>query len=162
AGQEVTAELIGAQGMAERARGPQALREVALQRIDRRQPRRRRRGDDRQERDADAEPGFHARSLTRGSSQPYNTSTRRLIIVYVPEMTKTAARTTGKSRLRSACTVRRPSPGHAKIVSVMTAPPRSWPISSPASVTIGIAELCSVCLATTRGSLRPLARAVST
>ena len=54
----------------------------------------------------------------------------------------------------------RPSPGHAKIVSVMTAPPRSWPASSPASVTMGIAELRSVCLAMTRPSPSPLARAV--
>ena len=75
-------------------------------------------------------------------------------------MNDTAAITTGKSRLSSACTVRRPSPGQAKIVSVMTAPPRSWPASSPASVTIGIAELRSVCLPITRPSPSPLARAV--
>ena len=48
------------------------------------------------------------------------------------------------------------------MVSVMTAPPRSWPVSSPARVTIGIAEFLSACLAMTTHSARPLARAVST
>ena len=66
----------------------------------------------------------------------------------------------GKSRFSSACTVSRPSPGHAKIVSVITAPPSTCPASSPASVTIGIAELRSVCLPITRASRRPFARAV--
>ena len=75
-------------------------------------------------------------------------------------MKNTAASTTGKSRLRSAWTVRRPRPGHAKIVSVITAPPMICPSSRPASVTIGIAELRSVCLPITRPSPSPLARAV--
>src|SRR2546430_2391714 len=70
AGEQVATELIGAQRVARRAWGPQALSEVARQRIDRRQPRRGGGGHDRGERDADAEPGLHARSLTRGSSQP--------------------------------------------------------------------------------------------
>ena len=78
------------------------------------------------------------------------------------ENTKTAASTTGKSRLSSAWTVSRPSPGHAKMVSVMTAPPRSWPVSSPARVTMGIAEFLRVCLPMTIRSASPLARAVST
>ena len=47
--------------------------------------------------------------------------------MYVAEITKTAARTTGKSRLSSACTVSRPSPGHAKIVSVITETIFAWP-----------------------------------
>src|SRR2546428_13229609 len=89
AGEQVATELIGAQRVARRARGPQALSEVARQRIDRRQPRRGGGGHDGGERDADAEPGFHARNLTRGSSQPKRMSTRRLITVYVAEITKT-------------------------------------------------------------------------
>ena len=51
-------------------------------------------------------------------------------------------------------------PGHAKTVSVTTAPPRSVPNCSPVIVTIGIAAFLSVCLATTHVSATPLARAV--
>ena len=54
----------------------------------------------------------------------------------------------------------RPTPGHAKMVSVMTAPPRSWPVSSPARVTMGMAAFLSVCLPTTTSSASPFARAV--
>ncbi len=48
------------------------------------------------------------------------------------------------------------------MVSVITAPPRSWPVSSPASVTIGMAEFLSVCLPITIHSESPFALAVST
>jgi hypothetical protein len=44
----------------------------------------------------------------------------------------TAHWTTGKSWLRMESTVRVATPGQAKTVSVMKAPPRSWPNCSPA------------------------------
>ena len=59
-----------------------------------------------------------------------------------------------------ACTLSRPTPGHAKIVSVMTEPPSSVPSSMPTIVTMGIAAFLSACFHTTGGSLTPLARAV--
>ena len=59
-----------------------------------------------------------------------------------------------------ACTLRRPTPGHAKIVSVMTEPPSSVPSSMPTIVTMGMAAFFSACFHTTGGLLTPLARAV--
>ena len=53
-------------------------------------------------------------------------------------------------------------PGHAKMVSVTTAPPRSCANCSPSRVTIGIAAFLSAWPASTRTSLTPLARAVRT
>src|SRR5262245_66027663 len=48
------------------------------------------------------------------------------------------------------------------MVSVITAPPSTCPASRPASVTMGMAELRSVCFPITRPSPSPLARAVRT
>ena len=44
-----------------------------------------------------------------------------------------------------ACTESRPTPGHAKMVSVMTEPPSSVPSSIPTMVTIGIEAFLSAC-----------------
>jgi hypothetical protein len=59
-----------------------------------------------------------------------------------------------------ACTERRPTPGHAKMVSVMTEPPRRVPSSIPMMVTMGMEAFLSACFHTTGCSLTPLARAV--
>src|SRR5882672_4374255 len=75
--EEITAELIGAEGMTGGAGRLQALREVGAQRIVRRQPRGRQRHDDRRHREPHTKPLLH-RSRTRGSSQPYRRSTARL------------------------------------------------------------------------------------
>ena len=72
----------------------------------------------------------------------------------------TAHWTTGKSWLRIASTVSDATPGHAKTVSVTTAPPRSWPNWRPRMVMTGMQALRKACLATTTPSRTPLARAV--
>jgi hypothetical protein len=59
-----------------------------------------------------------------------------------------------------ACTDSRPTPDHAKMVSVITEPPRSVPSSIPTMVTIGIDAFLSACFHTTGASPTPLARAV--
>jgi len=51
-------------------------------------------------------------------------------------------------------------PGQEKTVSVTTAPPSKVPNWSAVMVTMGMAALRRVCLATTITSPRPLARAV--
>src|SRR5215475_6153735 len=56
----------------------------------------------------------------------------------------------------------RPTPGHAKMVSVTTAPPRRKPYWRPTTVTTGMSALVSACLATTPAGGTPLARAVVT
>src|SRR5437763_1003250 len=56
----------------------------------------------------------------------------------------------------------RPMPGHAKTVSVTTAPPSSVPNCRPVIVTTGSAAFLSVCFITTAASGKPLARAVRT
>ena len=56
-----------------------------------------------------------------------------------------------------------PTPWRSNTVSVRIAPPPSTaPKSSPQSVTIGISELRSTCLSSTRRSDSPFARAVRT
>jgi hypothetical protein len=64
------------------------------------------------------------------------------------------------SRLKMACTDSRPTPGQAKMVSVITDPPSKVPSSMPTMVTMGIEALRRACFHTTGGSLTPLARAV--
>src|SRR5229473_5121555 len=56
----------------------------------------------------------------------------------------------------------RPTPGHAKMVSVTTAPPRRKPYWSPTTVTTGISAFLRACLPTTLQGGTPLARAVVT
>src|SRR3989442_376951 len=68
--------------------------------------------------------------------------------------------TTGKSRKKIASTTSLPIPGHAKIDSVITAPPSSVPICRPSTVSSGIVALRSAWRRTTRGSPSPLARPV--
>src|SRR5438874_744513 len=68
--------------------------------------------------------------------------------------------TTGKSRKKIASTTSLPMPGHAKIDSVITAPPSSVPICRPSTVSSGMVALRSAWCSTTRRSPRPLARPV--
>ena len=75
---------------------------------------------------------------------------------------KTPAWTTGKSSWRMAPTMRRPTPGTANTVSVMTAPPSSRPNCRPVTVTSGSAAFFSACRPMTSHSDTPLARAVRT
>ena len=76
--------------------------------------------------------------------------------------TITPASTTGKSFFRIASRIMVPTPGHAKTVSVMTAPPRSPPNWSPSTVTMGRSAFFSAWRAAIALSASPLARAVRT
>src|SRR4051812_25323983 len=96
----------------------------------------------------------------RGSMKPTTTSTIRFTDTMSRASRITAHCTTGKSWLRIDSTVSVATPGHANTVSVMMAPPRSWPNCSPSTVITGMHALRRACLTTTTGSDTPLARAV--
>ena len=70
--------------------------------------------------------------------------------------------TTGKSRPSTACTARRPIPGHAKMVSTTTAPPSIRPKSIPSTVITGSVAFRSTCFRRTARPPSPFARAVRT
>src|SRR4029077_3197187 len=162
------AALVGAEHVGGRIGGLQALQDVLLVGAVGRQALREDRGD---QDDAEGDGGEPEREVAahqaasvrmRGSSAAEARSTNRLTATKISETTRTTPCTTGKSRLKIASTTSRPMPGHAKMVSVTTAPPRSWANCSPSRVTIGIAAFLSACPASTRTSLTPLARAVRT
>ena len=67
--------------------------------------------------------------------------------------------TTERSRLATAETSRRPTPGQAKTVSTTTAPATRLPIMKPMMVTVGIAALGSAWREITRCQFTPLAEA---
>src|SRR5207245_2992215 len=102
----------------------------------------------------------HELTRMRGSMNPTTTSTMTLAATMMSASRMTAHWTTGKSWLRIDSTVRVATPGQAKTVSVMMAPPRSWPNWSPRTVMIGMHALRNACLTTTVRSPTPLARAV--
>lgn len=74
--------------------------------------------------------------------------------------TSTQPFTSGMSRARIPCTISVPTPGHAKTVSVSTAPPSRYPAWTPMTVTIGTSAFLSAWRTTTRRSTSPFARAV--
>ena len=87
-------------------------------------------------------------------------STMRFTLTMTRASRITAHCTTGKSWLRMDSTVSVATPGQANTVSVMTAPPRSWPNWIPRTVMTGMHALRKACLTTTVRSATPLARAV--
>ena len=74
----------------------------------------------------------------------------------------TPASTTGKSFFSIASRIMVPTPGQAKTVSVMTAPPSRPPNCSPITVMIGRSAFFSAWRAAMPRSVSPLARAVRT
>ena len=74
---------------------------------------------------------LHAPARMRGSMKPTTRSTMRFTATMTRASRITAHCTTGKSWLRMDSTVRVATPGHANTVSVMMAPPRSWPNCRP-------------------------------
>src|SRR5207249_6672963 len=102
----------------------------------------------------------HAPTRMRGSMSPTIMSTRKLTATMSSARSTTAHWTTGKSWLRIDSTVSVATPGHAKTVSVMMAPPSSWPNCRPSTVMTGMQALRNACFTTTRPSASPLARAV--
>ena len=77
-------------------------------------------------------------------------------------VTSTAPCSIGKSRFSTDSRLSRPSPGSAKIDSTTTVLLTSRETVSAATVTTGMRAGRIACLATTRASARPLARAVFT
>src|SRR5215831_5925585 len=102
----------------------------------------------------------HAPARMRGSIRPTSRSTIRFTETMTRASRITAHCTTGKSWLRIDSTVSVATPGQANTVSVMIAPPRSWPNCRPSTVMTGMHALRNACFTTTRASLTPLARAV--
>src|SRR5690606_8925539 len=96
----------------------------------------------------------------RGSRITYRVSTIRLAITMQAATTRRIACTTERSRLATAVTSRRPSPGHENTVSTTTAPAIRPPTIMPMSVTVGMAALGSAWWKTTCRQLSPLASAV--
>src|SRR5262245_31739967 len=96
----------------------------------------------------------------RGSMRPTIMSTAKLTRTIMRASRTTAHWTTGKSWLRIDSTVSVATPGQANTVSVMMAPPRSWPNCNPRTVITGMQAFRKACLTTTMGSATPLARAV--
>ena len=76
-------------------------------------------------------------------------------------MTSTPASTTGTSRWEMLASMRRPTPGQAKIVSVMMEPPMSVPTWTPRKLRIGLNAFGSTCVSSTRVRDRPLDRAAT-
>src|SRR6218665_2280623 len=75
------------------------------------------------------------------------------------ENSSTSVWITGKSRICTASTSRRPRPGQLNTASTRIEPPSRKPNCRPIIVTTGISALRSVCLNTTLDSRTPLARA---
>ena len=86
-----------------------------------------------------------SRTVVFGSSQATVMSVIRLAKTIKRANTATAAWTTGKSELKMDSTTRLATPGQAKIVSVITAPPRSIPNWKPRMVTTGIRAFRRAC-----------------
>src|SRR5499427_199210 len=105
-------------------------------------------------------PAAHQRYRIRGSITVYRRSTARLITTNTVAERISTVCTTGKSRKKMASTMSLPMPGHAKIDSVMTAPPRRAPICSPITVSTGMAALRRAWRKITLRSASPLARPV--
>ena len=82
--------------------------------------------------------------------------------------TKTVAKSkmqpliTGMSRLEIASNASRPTPGHAKMLSVKTAPPSKRPVCKPTTVMIGTSAFRSAWRITIVRASSPFARAVRT
>ena len=68
--------------------------------------------------------------------------------------------TTARSRLLTATTSSRPTPGQENTLSTTTAPASRLPTIRPTTVTVGIAAFGSACARTTAGQGTPLACAI--
>src|SRR4030095_12324180 len=151
--QHVAPEGVGAEGM---ARAPalrphgrrEPIEEAILHGVGRRQ--RGREGRHHHRGGDDAEPGQRGQiaapaheSRTRGGSAVESTYTVRVTATKITAKTKTPAWITGKSRPGTAWTMRRPSPGQEKTVSMMMAPLSMKPSERPVTVSTGKAALRS-------------------
>src|SRR5206468_2419346 len=106
--------------------------------------------------------GHAAASLlrSRGSSRPYRKSTIRFEVTIVIATSSRMHCTTARSRLATATTNSRPTPGHENTLSTTTAPAIRLPTMKPRMVTVGIAAFGSAWSVITRRHGTPLADAV--